>query len=449
MPDDSEVVVLPPRALTSTPARESAVRRVRSIDEKKSASAETSIGTSAHPASAKATASGRPRSLWAASIAASAIAASAKATVGADVSLGVGGAAGAVATSAVSGTAPSTAVHAAEDDADLAMALMREYDPNAARLESCQRRALWFVSGDACKLSDTALPKLFERVAKLKDRAENALGWDSTDAMKALRFVRSEAPIIIHFNAEKVMASFVDDTHYRYWSSTLVCVLTRGLCRNQFETGTSGGCLSAEHRQKWEQRLFGGSYDGAHPRARPKYGVLNFTRDPSGIYDTCRQYGDCFLLLKHAVRAHTSPPIPSDAVILYQVRARCTMTECDSGDIAVDMAKNGPARFRMATAEHYAHVMCKYTDAELRAVIRIATARAFDVKRSDGHIANYIPNDGILTHYKEVQIHGPLEFARDVEAVYVHPRYFDMPEFVKRFAAFEQKNGCKIHKLEI
>lgn len=49
--------------------------------------------------------------------------------------------------------------------------------------------------------------------------------------------------------------------------------------RSQFETATSSGGLTAKpggDRWRWESSIFGGVYDDASPRDRPKYGALNF-----------------------------------------------------------------------------------------------------------------------------------------------------------------------------
>ncbi|GAA2166083.1 DUF3626 domain-containing protein [Pedococcus bigeumensis] len=54
-----------------------------------------------------------------------------------------------------------------------------------------------------------------------------------------------------------------------------------GRYRNQFETGTGNGGLTAHpggHRWFWEQRIFGGAYDEAPAGERPKYGALNHRR---------------------------------------------------------------------------------------------------------------------------------------------------------------------------
>jgi hypothetical protein len=58
-----------------------------------------------------------------------------------------------------------------------------------------------------------------------------------------------------------------------------------GRYRNQFETGTGNGGLTAHpggSRWVWEQRIFGGAYDDAPAGERPKYGALNHRDSPAG-----------------------------------------------------------------------------------------------------------------------------------------------------------------------
>lgn len=65
----------------------------------------------------------------------------------------------------------------------------------------------------------------------------------------------------------------------------LVSLAADGLYRSQFETGTSNGGLTAYpggDRWLWESRVFGGVYDQASPRDRPKYGALNFRAYSAG-----------------------------------------------------------------------------------------------------------------------------------------------------------------------
>ncbi|MCX5231769.1 DUF3626 domain-containing protein [Streptomyces sp. NPDC006553] len=58
-----------------------------------------------------------------------------------------------------------------------------------------------------------------------------------------------------------------------------------GVYRSQFVTGTSNGGLTAHpggDRWRWESRIFGGAYDEAPADARPVYGALDFRRRPFG-----------------------------------------------------------------------------------------------------------------------------------------------------------------------
>jgi hypothetical protein len=109
-----------------------------------------------------------------------------------------------------------------------------------------------------------------------------SMGYEARDLSKCLSYLRDDAPLILHIGMAK-MAPFMDsDTHYR----------------NQFETGTSGGCLSRTSRVDWERRLFNGMYDSASDFDRVKYGVLNITNDPHGVR-SCAQYGESYMILKN------------------------------------------------------------------------------------------------------------------------------------------------------
>lgn len=79
-----------------------------------------------------------------------------------------------------------------------------------------------------------------------------------------------------------------------------------GVYRSQFETGASNGGLTAHaggDRWLWESRLFGGAYDHADARQRPKYGALNHRNDPVG---GSRRFGSCHLRLKAGVLKRTT-----------------------------------------------------------------------------------------------------------------------------------------------
>lgn len=91
-------------------------------------------------------------------------------------------------------------------------------------------------------------------------------------------------PKIIHFHPDRVMEYFVEDDQYR----------------NQFETNTSSGALSASSRRSWERNLFGSSYSDESTGIRPKYGVLMYNGyDMKGCPSARTHYGDSYLVLQN------------------------------------------------------------------------------------------------------------------------------------------------------
>lgn len=123
-------------------------------------------------------------------------------------------------------------------------------------LDKCQQDALRAVEAQARLRHDAALPKVRSRVI--------SLGYKSEDLDGCLKYIRDEAPIIIHLNEQCL--SFLtkpEETHYR----------------NLFEVNTSGGSTSTSMRQQWEQTMFGRHYDTATAFQRVKYGCINLTGD--------------------------------------------------------------------------------------------------------------------------------------------------------------------------
>jgi hypothetical protein len=51
--------------------------------------------------------------------------------------------------------------------------------------------------------------------------------------------------------------------------------------------------------------------------------------------------------------------------------------------------------------------LVSFTDNEIRAAIEAAKAQE-------------VKSEGIIAAYKEIQIHGPVEFKKDIERVYIH-----------------------------
>eukprot|EP01105_Mastigella_eilhardi_P021379 TRINITY_DN5174_c0_g1_i3.p1 TRINITY_DN5174_c0_g1~~TRINITY_DN5174_c0_g1_i3.p1 ORF type:complete len:315 (-),score=50.34 TRINITY_DN5174_c0_g1_i3:31-975(-) len=202
-----------------------------------------------------------------------------------------------------------------------------------------QVTAMQYVVSQARPLSEKAIPRLVQRV--------HALGFDKPEerVRQCLRYIRDVAPLIVHFNCDRVLQFFVKDTHYR----------------NQFETHMSGGWYAEGHGQRieWEDRIFHRSY----PKDcigfdRPKYGVLNVLNDPAGV-GSCSGYGDSFLVLRGC-------------------RLRTSFASCDTSNSNV----------QISSCEWYAHVLMEYSDNELRNTLEVAADPA---KPGNSSCIRYLP----------------------------------------------------------
>ena len=203
-------------------------------------------------------------------------------------------------------------------------------------------------------------------VARIK-----GLGLKESDLENLHHYIVNYAPIIIHMHVNTHMKFFVKDTHYR----------------NQFETRMSSGSLSECSRTNWEDRMFDRKHSAATPFERVKYGTINFTNDPHGVR-CCSGYGQSYFLLKS------------------HVRNRCTVTDMDSSSSTA----------AIGTFQFCYHILNKLSDQELRAAF-------------DGSKGNEIVSSMIGT-YKEIQIHGPVEFKRDIERVYLSKGELTDPSFL-------------------
>lgn len=192
---------------------------------------------------------------------------------------------------------------------------------------------------------------------KLFTRIEN-LGYTLKDLENLHFYIVNHAPIIIHMHADKHFGFYLNDTHYR----------------NQFETSQSSGCKDLKVRGGWEDSMFDSLYQKAEPYERVKYGTMNFTNDPHGV-SVCTGYGKSYFLLKE------------------HVRNRCTMTDEDQTIICT---------FRFCY-----QLLLSFTDDEIDAAFEAAKAQE-------------VKSEGIVAAYKEIQIHGPVEFKKDIERVYIH-----------------------------
>ncbi|WP_282692427.1 DUF3626 domain-containing protein [Streptomyces sp. CC208A] len=139
-----------------------------------------------------------------------------------------------------------------------------------------------------------------------------------------------------------------------------------GVYRSQFVTGTSNGGLTAHpggDRWRWESRIFGGAYDAAPAHERPVYGALDFRRRP---YGAAPRFGSAHLRLTPEATARTSFCYPDSFL--------------------------EPSAFGVASR---------------MALVALAEADGAD----------------LLDGYVEAQVHGPVELARDVEALVLDPSH--------------------------
>ena len=123
--------------------------------------------------------------------------------------------------------------------------------------------------------------------------------------------------------------------------------------------------------------MFDKKYSKAADFERVKYGVINFTNDPKGV-NACVSYGQSYFLMKD------------------HVRERCTFTDKDSSN----------ADSSIATFKYCFKILSKMNDNELRA--------AFDASKAKEIASN------CTATYKEIQIHGPIEFSKDILRIYIN-----------------------------
>ena len=245
-----------------------------------------------------------------------------------------------------------------------------------------QQAAMRHVDSVARGLHDAALPALQSRVLRL--------GFKDKHLDACLRYIRDEAPIVVHLDA-KTLALLCTDPWYR----------------SQFETGTSKGKKDLAQRQQWEESMFARAYAAAGNGERPKYGALNITGDIMGVRGA-RIYGEFFITLSPAVRHRTS------------------FANQDSG------GQKGTGK--MATNSWYAHVLHEFTDSEL--------SRALNVSRSER--VHGAPSTD-FAQYKECQIHGPLSIASDVLVLSVPGhRAAASADLLRQVEAFRSISSCTV-----
>mmetsp|Transcript_82326 Transcript_82326/g.163351 ORF Transcript_82326/g.163351 Transcript_82326/m.163351 type:complete len:329 (+) Transcript_82326:97-1083(+) len=224
-------------------------------------------------------------------------------------------------------------------------------------LEPCQALAILNIRRKCAGLNREFGPVLLTRA--------DDLGFTIEDVRATLRYIREEAPLLIHLDIEKYGERLLLDSHYR----------------NMFETTVAADNIHTTSRLAWEDKLFGRAYREAEPFHRCKYGVLNVTNDPLGVRCCTPMYGSSYLLLKG-------------------VRLRTTFSAEDSAELEAS---------QLATVDAYAHVLSRYVDTELRAALEVGTKQRLGVTSLT------------ILAYKEAQIHGEIRLKDHVELVMAHP----------------------------
>lgn len=189
-------------------------------------------------------------------------------------------------------------------------------------------------------------------------------GFTEDDLNKTMKYIETVAPLVVHVNITKTLQFLVEDTEYR----------------NQFETKTSGGSLSASSRIDWEKNLFGSIYVDSTAHEKVKYGVVNMLNNPAGV-TTAHSYGDSYFKLKQSVKTRTS------------------FVQGDSSS----------KQLHICSFDNCIQILYYIDDVMLTDIIKVALGK--------------IPSSAHTYSYIEAQIHGPIVFAEDIETFVVSNKY--------------------------
>jgi Protein of unknown function (DUF3626) len=204
-------------------------------------------------------------------------------------------------------------------------------------------------------------------------------------------------------------------------------LLRDGLYRSQFDTGVTNGSPTAfpgGERDRWEERLFGGAYHESDARAheRPKYGAFNVMSHSDG---GSPRFGSCYVELSRSM-------LP-----------RCTFTWGDS--------HQGP--------EHVGTIAC--FEAVLAAWLEAVDATGSALGTTELDVPTLVarlstseslrrsptsrPPGRALDEYIEAQVHGPIDLARDVEALVIDPA-FDDTQTGEHLVAIASRYGIPLRR---
>jgi hypothetical protein len=266
-------------------------------------------------------------------------------------------------------------------------------DPSAnwSRLNDTQKDALRDAEKGAEDNSKAKHQALVDRVKRL--------GFSEADLTKALDYFATKAQVTVNFTPDKQTAD---------GKPLIDAFLAEASYKNQFEskiTSGSFGPTEGSMRDGWEKTIFKGDYNkhSLIPAERPKYGSLNAEENAAG---GAQYYGNSFLVLKNGVKN------------------RLTMTPYDSSSMQAN---------QVGTSQHIENVLADASvpDGKLTAMLDIALGRP---RPAGDWSSNYI----------EAQLHGPLDFATDVDRVVVNSRYKGNASYEPKLRDFAKKLGVEL-----
>lgn len=219
----------------------------------------------------------------------------------------------------------------------------------------------------------------------------------------AVESVRARPGVALHFHPERLS---------RMGRSVAEGLLQDGVYKNQFDAGLSSGSPSAfpgGERDLWENRLFGGAYHGIDDASsgRPKYGALEVMDHPDG---PAPRFGSCYFLLRPDVAGRSTftfggshedcaPERTGTLEVLEPVMAPLlAQIEQGGGAFGIDDLTVAGCLAQMA---------------------RKASAPSLDPRPR--------PLGRVLDSFFEVQVHGDIRLAEDVERLVCDPAFQSHP----------------------
>lgn len=255
--------------------------------------------------------------------------------------------------------------------------------------KDCQRAALEHIRQYSAARREVAQ----ETIAHLLEMSNIA----QEDFPQALSSIQSHARVALHFHPDRLSQNL---------TSVADSLLADGLYKNQFETFLSNGALATDkggYRDLWENGMFGEAYLTAHvtPSDRPKYGALNLMLLPDG---PSPRFGSCYFLLK----PHVLP--------------RCTFSSTGS-------QLNPPEKGTLDTLDGVLAALL--TESFYRqfalGVHNIRTRQLIDHLRDNLAKPFQDPSTQAaarnLDYFIEVQVHGHVRLADDVEILVADPSF--------------------------